>query len=182
MAYQAKVNNDKEKAVADIKQVFEGASDYFFLNYRGMTVEQITQLRSKLRAQQADVHVVKNNYARIAFEQLGKSDVSKLLVSPTAVAVARGDSGPVAKTLLETTKEWQQAKPEIGVKGGLVGASVFNAKEVEAFSKLPGRLELYSMLMSTMQAPLQNLVYAANGIATKLVRTMQAVADQKGGK
>ena len=182
MAYQAKVNSEKTEAVADIKKVFEGASDFFFVNYRGMTVEQITVLRHKLREQNADFHVVKNNYARIAFEQLGKSDVSKLLTSPTAVAIARKDSGPVAKALIDTTRDWQKDKPEIGVKGGLVGTSVFNAKEVDAFSKLPSRLELYSMLMSTMQAPLQNMVYALNGIPTKLVRTLQAVVDQKAGK
>lgn len=181
MAYQAKVNTQKTDAVADIKKVFEGASDFFFVNYRGMTVDQITVLRHKLREQNADFHVVKNNYAKIAFEQLGKGDLSSLLTSPTAVAVARKDSGPVAKALLETTKEWQAVKPEIGVKGGLVGTSVFSAKDVDAFSKLPGRLELYSMLMSTMQAPLQNMVYALNGLPTKLVRTLQAVVDQKAG-
>jgi len=182
MAYQAKINNDKTQAVADIKKVFEGASDFFFYNYRGLTVEQITQLRHKLREQSADIHVVKNNYARIAFEQLGKSDVSKLLTSPTAVAIARGDSGIVAKTLIDLTKEWQQTKPEVGLKGGLVGTSVFDAKQVDAFSKLPSRLELYSMLMGTMRAPLQNMVYVMNGVATKLVRTLQAVVDQKAGK
>ena len=98
MAYQAKVNSEKTTAVADIKKVFEGASDFFFVNYRGMTVEQITVLRDKLRVQHADFHVVKNNYARIAFQQLGKSDVSSLLTSPTAVAIARQDSGPVPGT------------------------------------------------------------------------------------
>lgn len=178
MAYQAKVNQTKTEAVADIKKVFEGADDFFFTNYRGLTVEQITGLRHKLREQNADFHVVKNNYARIAFNQLGKADVANLLVGPTAVAVARKDSGPVAKALIELAKEWQQLE----VKGGLVGSSVFNAKETEAFSKLPGRNELYSMLMGTMQAPLQNLVYVLNGVTTKLVRTLQAVADKKAGK
>ncbi len=181
MAYLAKVNQAKTDAVADIKKILDGANDFFFVNYRGMTVSQITELRHKLRSLNADLHVVKNNYARIAFEQLGKADVSALLTSPTAVAIARKDSGPVAKTLFETTKEWKQAKPEIGVKGGLVGTSVFNAAETEVFSKLPTRLELYSMLMGTMQAPLQNMVYVMNGVATKLVRTLQAVADQKAG-
>jgi large subunit ribosomal protein L10 len=175
MAYQAKVNQTKTEAVADIKKVFEGASDFFFTNYRGLTVEQITGLRHKLREQGADYHVVKNNYARIAFEQLGKSDVSKLLIGPTAVAIARKDSGPVAKALLELTKDWQQLE----VKGGLVGTSVFDGKQTEAFSKLPTRNQLYSMLMGTMQAPLQNLVYVLNGVTTKLVRTLQAVADKK---
>lgn len=179
MAYQTKINQAKTEAVESFKGVINGASDFVFTDYRGLTVEQITNLRHKLRAINADYHVVKNNYARVAFEQLGYADVSKQLVGPTAVAIARKDSGPVAKTLIELAKEYQE---KLNVKGGLIGKSVFNAKEIEAYSKLPTRLELYASLMGTMKAPLQNFVYATNGITTKLVRTLQAVADQKAGK
>src|SRR5690606_20289375 len=120
---------------------------------------------------------VKNNFARIAFEELTKPDVSGYLTGPTALALARGDSAPVAKALLDLSKEFP-----IAVKGGLIEGNIFDAKQVEAFSKLPSRLQLIAMLMSTMNAPLQNLVYAMNGVTQKLVRVLQAVADQKAGK
>ena len=91
------------------------------------------------------------------------------------MALARKDSGPVAKILVDYAKE----VPTLEVKGGYIGGSAFNAKQVESFSKLPSKNELLSMLMSTMQAPTQNLVFVLNGVTTKLVRTLQAVADKK---
>ena len=68
----------------------------------------------------------------------------------------------------------------VEVKGALVGDRVFDAAQAAALSKLPGREALVAQLMSVMQAPLQNLVFAANGIPTKLVRVLRAVADKKG--
>jgi large subunit ribosomal protein L10 len=67
------------------------------------------------------------------------------------------------------------------VKGALVGKTVYNAAQTEAFSKLPGRLELISMLMSVMNGPARNLAAALNDIPSRLVRTIKAVGDQKAG-
>jgi len=69
--------------------------------------------------------------------------------------------------------------PALKVKGGLVGANVYGAQQIEAFSKLPGRLELIAMLMSVMNAPARNLAAALNDINARLVRTVKAVADKK---
>jgi large subunit ribosomal protein L10 len=66
------------------------------------------------------------------------------------------------------------------VKGGIIGGRLFSVKEVEALSRLPSRLELIGILMGTMNAPLTHLMYAMNGVASKLVRTLAAVAEQKG--
>jgi len=176
MAMEPRINAAKTEAVESLKKDFASANDFIFTDYRGLSVEKITILRRKLREVQAEYHIVKNNYARIAFQQLGKSDVSHLLVGPTAVAIAKKDGAPVAKALVELMKDWT-----LKVKGGLVGSSVFNAAQTEAFSKLPGRNELLASLMGTMKAPVQNLVYATNGVTTKLVRVLQAVADKKAG-
>jgi large subunit ribosomal protein L10 len=83
----------------------------------------------------------------------------------------------VAKLLLDFTRE----APALKVKGGLVGNTVYTGQQVEAFSKLPGRLELISMLMSVMNGPVRNLAVALNDIPTRLVRAVKAVADQKAG-
>ena len=172
--YQVKVNQAKIDAVEEIKGKLEQVPDFIFTDYRGLTVGQITALRRQLRNKKADYHVVKNNYARIAFQQLGKSDVADYLVGPTAVAMVPEDSGAVVKMLLDLTKEMP-----LQVKGALIGDQVFDAKQAEAYSKLPTRLELSASLMGTMNAPLQNFVYATNAVTTKLVRTLQAVADKK---
>jgi large subunit ribosomal protein L10 len=172
--YETKVNDSKVGAVDALKDQFGRGSDFIFTDYRGLTVDQITRLRQTLRENGAEFKVVKNNYAKIAFQQMEKPDVSDYLVGPTAVAIAAGDSAPVVKVLFDFAKE-----SPVAVKGALVGTAIFDAAEAEAYSKLPGRDALYSQLMSVMQAPLQNLVYAMNGVPTQITRVMQAVADQK---
>lgn len=173
--YQTKVNDSKVAAVDALKELFGEAQDFIFTDYRGLTVDQITKLRTALRENDAEFKVVKNNFAKIAFQQMEKPDVSDYLVGPTAVAISRADSAPVVKALFDFAKE-----TSVEVKGALVGSSVYDAAQAEAYSKLPSRDALIAQLMSVMQAPLQNLVYALNGVPTNMVRVMQAVADKKG--
>jgi large subunit ribosomal protein L10 len=174
-----KIQENKTKAIADIKKSFEGkgGNDYVFTDYRGLTVEQITNLRKLLRAKEVEYKVVKNNFARIAFQQLSAPDVSSYIVGPTAVAISPKDANEVAKILFDFAKE----VPALQVKGALVSGSIYNAAQTEAFSKLPGKLELISMLMSVMNAPARNLAAALNDIPSRLVRTIKAVGDKKGG-
>lgn len=165
MAILAKrLQPSKGAAIADIKAKFESASDYIFTEYRGLTVEQITALRGQLRAKGCTYKVVKNNFARIAFEEMKMADVSSYLAGPTAVALAGEESNSIAKILFDFSKE----APALIIKGGLIGGEIYDSKKIEAFSKLPGKKELISMLMSAMQAT-----------TSKLARTLQAVADKK---
>jgi large subunit ribosomal protein L10 len=170
-----KIQDSKTKAVAELKDVFGASKDFIFTNYRGLTVEQITNLRKQLRTKEARYTVVKNNFARIAFEQLSAPDVSAYLVGPTAVAIAPKDSNEAAKILFDFAKE----APALQVKGALVGDSVYTPAQTEAFSRLPGKLELISMLMSVMNGPARNLAAALNDIPSRLVRTLKAVGDKK---
>ena len=170
-----KIQESKTKAIGELKESFSASQDFIFTDYRGLTVEQITNLRKNLRVKDVDYKVVKNNFARIAFEQLSAPDVSSYLVGPTAVAIAPKDSSEVAKILLDFAKE----APNLKVKGALVGTTVYNAAQTEAYSKLPGRLELISMLMSVMNGPARNLAAALNDVPSRLVRTIKAVADKK---
>ncbi|GMO39475.1 MAG: 50S ribosomal protein L10 [Termitinemataceae bacterium] len=175
-----KVQEAKTKSIAEVKEIFESSAgsekDFIFTEYRGLTVGQITDLRKQLRAKESVFKVVKNNYARIAFEELSApKEVAAYLVGPTAVAVAPKDSNEIAKVLVDFSKE----APALIVKGGMVGGAVYDAKQIAAFSKLPGRLELISMLMSCMNAPARNLAAALNDIPSRLVRTVKAIADQK---
>jgi len=172
-----KIQESKTKAIGELKDVFGSAEDFIFTDYRGLTVGQITTLRKNLRAKEVTYKVVKNNFARIAFEQMSAPDVSSYLVGPTAVAIAPQDSSEVAKIIFDFAKE----TPALKVKGALVGGTIYDAAQTEAYSKLPGRLELISMLMSVMNGPARNLAAALNDVPSRLVRTVKAVADQKGG-
>ncbi|MFW6312653.1 MAG: 50S ribosomal protein L10 [Spirochaetota bacterium] len=172
-----KVQSHKVDALEVIKATFSENKDFIFTDYRGLTVEQITNLRAKLRKQEAEYKVVKNRYAKLAFQQLEMPDVADLLVGPTALALLKDDASAVAKILFEFSKE-----APVQVKGAIVDGQVYDGEQTEALSKLPGREQLLAQLMSTMNAPLQNLVYAMNGVSQKLVRVLQAVADQKAGE
>jgi len=165
MAIQAKkLQPAKTAAIADIKSRFETVTDYIFTEYRGLSVEQISALRDQLREKGCTYKVVKNNFARIAFEELNKGDVSSFFVGPTAVALPTEEANTAAKVLFDFAKE----NPALVIKGALIGGEVFDPAKIEAFAKLPGKKELISMLMSAMQAT-----------TSKLARTLQAVADQK---
>jgi len=170
-----KIQESKTKAIGELNESFSTAKDFIFTEYRGLTVEQITNLRKQLRAKDVKYKVVKNNFAQIAFKQLSDQDVSKYLIGPTAVAITPKDSNEVAKILFDFLKE----VPALRVKGALISNNVYDAAQTEAFSKLPGRLELISMLMSVMNGPARSLAAALNDIPSRLVRTIKAVADKK---
>jgi large subunit ribosomal protein L10 len=172
--YVVKMQPAKVKALEDLKEAFSGVKDIIFTDYRGLTVAQITELRDKLREQQAVYKVVKNRFTRIVLNDLEMPNVDSHLVGPTAVALAKDESGPVAKTLFDFAKQMP-----VEVKGGIIAGDVFDASQVEEYSKLPTRLDLIAMLMSTMNAPLQNFVGTMNAIPSQLVRVLQAVADKK---
>lgn len=176
MAIKAKkVQESKVAAIGAEKDRISASGDFIFTDYRGLTVAQISTLRRQLREKKATYHIVKNNFARIAFNELGYSGADAMFAGPTAVAYSKGNPNEVAKVIFEFAKE----APAVKIKGGLVGKGFYDPKQVEALSKLPGRDQLIAMLMSTMNAPLQNFVFALNAIPSKLVRTVKAVADKK---
>ncbi|MDR3304365.1 MAG: 50S ribosomal protein L10 [Treponema sp.] len=172
-----KIQDVKTTSINALKEEFGKSKDFIFADYRGLTVEQITNLRNQIRGKAASFKVVKNNFARIAFEQLSAPDVSMHLTGPTAIAIAPSDSNEIAKTLLAFAKE----TPALHIKGALIGNTVYNEPQTEAFSKLPGKQELLSMLLSVMNGPSRNLVGALNDINARLVRTLKAVGEQKAG-
>lgn len=169
-----KIQQHKTDGVTQIKDMVKSSRDVIFTDYRGLNVTQITELRRALRERESEYRVVKNNYARLAMEQLGLPFSTDFLVDPTALALVRADISPVAKLLFDFMRD-----TTLKIKGGLVEGRMVSAADVEAISKLPAREQLYAMLMGTMNAPLTNLLFAMNGVITKLVRTVQAVAEQK---
>ena len=173
-----KIQETKTKAIGALKDSFSVATDFIFTDYRGLTVEQISALRKNLRTKEVEYKVVKNNFARLAFEQLSApQDTAAYLVGPTAVAISPKDSNEVAKILFDFAKE----TPALKVKGALVDGVIYDAVKTEAYSKLPGKLELISMLLSVMNGPARNLAAALNDVPSRLVRTIKAIGEKKEG-
>jgi len=171
-----KIQQSKLNAVKALKEQFEKSNGYFFADYRGLTVAKITELRQELAKNGGEIHIIKNNYAKIAFQQLDMEGLDEVLKGPTAVALVSDEAGPVAKALVEFAKSKENP---MEIKGGYIEGGFYDTDQVESFSKLPTKIELIQMLMGTMQAPIQNFVLAANGVASKLVRTLAAVGESK---
>jgi len=165
MAMRAtKIQSVKADAIVELKNKIGASKDFIFAEYRGLTVEQISALRKQLRAKNAEFHVVKNNFARIAFEELGyPKEVAPVLVGPIGVAFAKADPNEIAKILVDFAKD----VPALKVKAGLVDKGFMSESEVAAFSKLPGRKQLISMFMSALNSPVQKLAYTLVALKEK---------------
>ena len=165
MAVRAKkIQPAKAQAIEEAKKTFADYSDFIFADYRGLTVEQITALRDKLREHEAPMKVVKNNFARVAFEEMKIDNVSDYLTGPTAVVMAKEDSNEAAKVLYDFAKD----APALVIKGGYIGNEIYDQAKMEAYSKVPGKKQLIAMLMSAINGPVQ-----------KLAATLQAYVDKK---
>lgn len=158
-----KIQPAKTAAIEAAKKTLGEYNDFIFTEYRGMTVEQITRLRDKLREKDSVVKVIKNNFARIAFEGMDVANVAEYLKGPTAIAMAKQDSNETAKILYDFAQE----VPALKIKGALVNKEIYDAAKTEAYSKVPGKNQLIAMLMS-----------AINGPAQKLAATLQAYVEK----
>ena len=164
MAIRAKkLQPAKVEAIANVKTVLEGYNDYIFADYRGLTVEQITELRKQLRAKDCQFKVMKNNFVKVAFDEMKIENLADYLAGPTAIALLKDDPNEVAKILFDFAKE----APALQVKGAYIEKEIYDAAKIEAFSKLPGKKQLIAMLMS-----------AINGPAQKLAATLQAYVEK----
>jgi large subunit ribosomal protein L10 len=164
MAIRAKkLQPAKVEAIANVKTVLEGYNDYIFADYRGLTVEQITELRKQLRAKDCQFKVMKNNFVKVAFDEMKIENLADYLAGPTAIALLKDDPNEVAKILFDFAKE----APALQVKGAFIDKEIYDAEKIEAFSKLPGKKQLIAMLMS-----------AINGPAQKLAATLQAYVEK----
>lgn len=153
MDYQTRVNETKTEAVNQLKDQFGKYTGFIFADYRGMTVSQITQMRKNLRTKEAACRIVKNRYAKIAFKELGHDNLDAQLVGPTAIIMATEDQNAVAKMVVQAKDD----SKKLVIRGGILDGVFMDSAMVEAFAKLPGRLELISSLMGTMKAPVQKL-------------------------
>jgi len=169
-----KIQQYKTDAVGKLKEHFTATPDLIFSDFRGMTFPQMIDLRAKLAEKGSSYRVVRNTFARIAMKEVGLPDTSSWLEGPTALAFLGKDPSPAAKIMMDFTRT-----APLTIKGGVISGKLFTSKEVEALSKLPGRLDLLAILMGTMNAPLKNMMYVMDGVTSKLVRTLAAVAEQK---
>jgi large subunit ribosomal protein L10 len=170
------MNRDEKAAVIDrIAEDIGGSEAVFAVDYRGITVAQIKELRVKLSDQNATLAVTKNSLAELAADKAGASDMKPLLTGPTALAFVRGDAAAAAKILSDTARALRG--PLVG-KGGYMGGELLSADQVEAIAKLPTREVLYGQLVGVVASPISGVVRTLNALIQGLAIQLGSIAEQ----
>lgn len=160
----SKVIEAKKQIVNEISEKFKASKSTIVVDYRGLTVSEVTELRKQLREAGVDFKVYKNSMTRRAAEVAELSDLNGSLIGPNAIAFSNEDVVAPAKILNDFAKKHEALE----IKAGVIEGNIASVEEVKALAELPSREGLLSMLLSVLQAPIRNLALAA-----------KAVADQK---
>ena len=167
---------DREAAVADIVESFNGSAGAVLTEYRGLTVKQLQDLRRSL-GENANYAVVKNTLTKIAATEAGVDGFDDLLVGPTAIAFINGDVVEAAKGL----RDFAKAHPALVIKGGYLEGKSLDAKEIAKLADLESREVLLAKLAGGMLASLSQAVYLLNAPlaqAARVAGALQAKAEQ----
>ena len=151
----------KSGLVNDYAAKFKEAAALVVVDYRGLTVDQVTELRRNLRAEGVEFKVLKNNISRRAITEAGYEGLATEFVGPTAVAYSTEDVVAPARILHTFAKE----NEALELKAGFIEGEVATHEQVMELATLPSRDGLLSMLLSVLQAPMRNMAYALSQIA-----------------
>jgi large subunit ribosomal protein L10 len=171
------LNRDQKAAVIDeVAAQISGAEAVFAVDYRGISVPQAAELRTKLRDADATFRVVKNTLTERAADKAGADALKELLEGPTAMTFVRGDAAAAAKALSDFRRASGGTLLEF--KGGWMNGAPLAAPEIEAIAKLPSRDVLYGRLVGMVASPLTGLATSLNGLISGFARQLQQIADQ----
>jgi large subunit ribosomal protein L10 len=151
----------KEAKVQDIKTKLGKAQSLIFAKYQGLTVEEDTELRKKLREEGVEYKVYKNNLTSLAVKELGINDIDSFLTGPTSVAFSYSDATAPARILNNYSKEHKNLE----LKGGYVQGVVYDAAKITMLATIPSREVLISKLLGSLQSPLSKFAYVIDAIA-----------------
>ncbi|HEV8200931.1 MAG TPA: 50S ribosomal protein L10 [Candidatus Polarisedimenticolia bacterium] len=171
--------NKQEKAseIEALQAVLKGGPTAFVLAPKGLTVNQVTALRRRVRATQGQMKVVKNRLALRAMKGTALEPLSSHFKGETAIAWTSADPAPLAKAIDEFAKDHQG----LGIKAGLVDGRAVVAAQVKAIADLPARPVLVARLLAVLNAPMTRFVTVLKGPHRGVVRAMSEIAKQKAG-
>ncbi|HDV5989978.1 TPA: 50S ribosomal protein L10 [Staphylococcus pseudintermedius] len=150
----------KKQQVDVIADQLKGSVSTVVVDYRGLTVAEVTELRKQLREANVQYKVYKNTMLRRAAEKAGIEGLDEFLTGPTAVAFTTEDVVAPAKVIAGFAKDHEALE----IKSGIMEGSVITADEVKTVGSLPSHEGLVSMLLSVLQAPMRNFAYAVKAV------------------
>jgi large subunit ribosomal protein L10 len=153
----------KQPIIAEIAANVKDAQSVVLVDYRGLTVEQDTNLRRQLRAAGITYKIYKNTMMTFAFKETVYEGLLPFLKGPSAIAISKEDATAPARLLMKFTKE----APKLELKAGIVEGFVYDAAGVAEVAKIPSREELISKLLGSLQSPITNFARVMNQLAEK---------------
>ena len=153
----------KKQIVAEIADKFRASKSTVIVDYRGLNVAEITELRKRLREAGVEFKVYKNTLTRRALAEVGLEGLNDVFTGPNAIAFSNEDVVAPAKILSEFAKEHEALE----IKAGVIEGNIATVEEINALAKLPSREGLLSMLLSVLQAPIRNFALVAKAVADK---------------
>lgn len=166
---------EKSSILKEITQRFEAADYVFVLNYGGLKVAELAELRRAVKPLGARVQVVKNTYLNLVAKQLGWESVAPFMAGPTAAITGTGDASEVAKTLMKFIKTHDKA----AIKGVCLDGKALGKADVDALSKVPPREVMLGLFVGTLAAPMMQLVGVFNQKVLSLLYVLKAVEEKK---
>ncbi len=157
----SKAIENKQVQVQEITEKFQSASSVVVVDYRGLNVAQVTELRKQLREAGVEFKVYKNTLTRRAAEAAGLAGINDVLVGPNAIAFSTEDVVAPAKIINEFAKK----NEALEIKAGIIEGTISSVEDVKALAELPSREGLLSMLLSVLQAPVRNFALATKAVA-----------------
>ena len=151
----------KQPVVAEIAELLDGAQGAVLVDYRGLTVEQDTELRKQLREAGISYKVYKNTMIRFAAKGTAFEALEPDLEGPTALAVSKTDATAPARVLANFAKK----ADKLEIKSGVVEGTYYDAKGMQVIATIPGREELLGRLLGSMKSPIANFARVLNQIA-----------------
>jgi large subunit ribosomal protein L10 len=167
-------NEAKVELVGRIKDDLAAADAVWVVDYRGLTVKQAEDLRSRVREQGAVFKVYKNSFTERALVELELPSLGAVLEGPSAFVFVSGDPVASAKVI----KDFAVANEKLEVKGGLLNKEVVTVEQIKAIADLPSREQLIAQFIGSIRSPLAGIVHVLNGPASQLVRTLGAISEK----
>lgn len=168
---------EKEKIISEMSGIFGGQVSVLVIEYRGLDVKAMGEVRREVKDTSAELRVIKNKLLLKACEGTEIEKIKDLFIGPTAIAICGQEAPATAKVFVQARKKFESML----IKGGIVDGRVCDASEIEKISKLPSRQTLVSMFASALAAPLSNFANALNQVNCKFLYALEALKETKSG-
>ncbi len=170
-----KTREQKSQEVSELANQIGKASNAFLIDFKGITVPQVTELRKQVRETNSGYVVVKNTLALIALKDSPIISMKEQFTGPTAIAFNATDAVVLAKALTKFAKD----VPAVRFKGALLNGRIVPADQIQAIASLPSREELVAKLLFVMQSPIRGLVTVLQANIRNLAVVLDQIGKQK---